>query len=400
MPWPTIFRGTSVDRTRGIRPRPEDGLDEKSDAIRKLINQGGIAGPEKEPTDSYVDSFGNTVHLDPVDVDVGQYSPQENRRRMSLTADERLREDRRTASGPTGLPPMIGTSPKDLVAKYYAGIEGGVDEAVNAAQSAMNTPTRDSKFENPLAYNKWTPDRIEKVYEVRTYPLKEDMTTRGQYWPKDDYIELGVPNKSDKNTDRRGNYRSVLQHESTHAYTNNPFDDIVRINRKPSMRPISSNLFETDDTEAGVSPSLGLLSMTGASPSFREYLNRPTEADARLAEIKREYAHATNVLVRTPEDADAAMNWFKDSAELIKQGRGNRPYNTGAERTLPGSLSPRVGTDPQFYEYLHPEYQQGGERDEQDPEKFDRDTKIYQQYMRRMPELVRSEKNYIGTKAT
>jgi hypothetical protein len=82
------------------------------------------------------------------------------------------------------------------------------------------------------------------------------------------------------------------------------------------------------------------------------------------------------------------------------QGRGNRPYNTGAERTLPGSLSPRIGTDPQFYEYLHPEYQQGGERDEQDPEKFDRDTKIYQQYMRRMPELVRSEKNYIGTKAT
>lgn len=384
MPWPTIFRGTSADRTRGILPRPEDGLDGKSDAIRKLINQGGIAGPEKEPTDSYVDTFGNTVYLDPVDVNVGVYSPQEKERRSSLTAAGREREDRRTASGPTDLPPMIGTSPKDLVAKYYAGIDGGVDEAITAAQSAMHTPTRDSKFENPRAYNKWTPDRIEKVYEVRTYPLKEGMNTRGQYSPEEDFIDLGVPDKYGKNTDKRGNYRSTLQHESTHAYTNNPLDEVVRETRRSSMRPISPDLIESEE-EAGV------------SPGFREYLNRPYEADARLAEIKREYAHATNKLVRTPEDADAAMNWFKNNAELIKQGRGNRPYNTGAERTLPGSLSPRRGTDPQFYEYLHPEYQQG---DEKDPEKMDRDTKIYQQYMRRMPELVRSEKNYIGTKAT
>lgn len=392
MPWPTIFRGTSVDRTPGILPRPEDGLDEKSYAIRKLINQGGIAGPKKEPTDSYVDTFGNTVYLDPVDVDRGRYSQQENERRSSLTADERLMEDRRTASGPTGLPPMKGTSPKDLVAKYYSGIDGGVDEAINAAQSAMNTPARDSKFENPLAYNKWTPDRIERVYEVRTFPVTKDTKTHARYYPQSDFIELGIPDKSLKNTDLFGNYRSSLQHESTHAYTNDPLDRVVRETRRISVRPDSD-----DGTLEGEASDLPIPGRPVEDRNFRDYLNRPTEADVRLAEIKREYAHATGVLVRTPEDADAAMNWYHDNAELIKQGRGNRPSNTGAERTLPGSLREGAGVDPEYYEYSHPINQQ---KYKQDPEKFDRDTKVYQQYMRRMPELVRSEKNYIGTKAT
>ena len=436
MPWPTIFRGTSVENTPGIRPRPEDGLEDGlddgldatpgyfkedgspaspllkpryfkeggmgvPDVIRQLINQGKeILGPKKEPTDSYVDTFGNTVHLDPVDIGRGRYSELENERRMSLTADERLREDRRTASGPTGLPRLIGTSPKDLVAKYYSGIEGGVDEAINAAQSAMHTPARDSKFEVPRAFNKWTPDRIEKVYKVKLAPVNKESGIHGQYFPEGDFIELGVPDKSIKNTDLFGNYRSTLQHESTHAYTNNPFDDIVRKTRRVSMRPDDNWMFEGDYAESPVP------NKPEEKESFKAYLNRPSEADVRLAEIKREYAYATGILVRTPEQADAAMNWYHNNVELLRLGRGNRPENTRAERTLPGSLRERANGDPEYYEYSHPIYHMKGggwggqEQREKDSRKFDRDSKIYQQYMRRMPELVRSEKNYIGTKAT
>ena len=104
--------------------------------------------------------------------------------------------------------------------------------------------------------------------------------------------------------DDRGQHNSqlgfILDHEMTHHLTT------TSKRGGPARAPISQY--------PSLSDSARIRLGSGKNP-FYDYSTTPIELDPRIAEVKRQYTHATGKPVNTPEEANRALEWGRRHAE-------------------------------------------------------------------------------------
>jgi superfamily II DNA or RNA helicase len=299
------------------------------------------------------------------------------------------------------------------IGRWYTNT-GGLDKAINSAQQAQQN--RNPQVLSEAAWPKWQPSDVTQ----RTAPVRvsNDLVTANGIWNPANPA-LGAPNplvrvqpqwgfqqgangkwREAPKTDAQGNlipYQPTLEHELSHnsyirdkavldaqrAAQNNPVENTV-----PDYRPNFGPRLLAKDEET------------------RKYVLNPAEIDARLAEVKRRYAHYTGKLVETPEHAQEAWNWWREnsprlhgesvelpgdpdinqkSTSFYDQGNKN-PFGTGSVRPI------REWWDKQYNRGPAQNWEE--ERPTLSPDQF----KLYdalpdankQQLFQRMPELVKT----------
>jgi hypothetical protein len=188
--------------------------------------------------------------------------------------------------------PVSFVTPRESISHYYENLlsGGGVDEALRAAKESkqQGLPWNFSNFDRPVAtFIEHTPSG----------PYS------GRYHPNDlgrPAARLNTGNMSEDPGIRAEQLRATLAHEvGTH-----------------SMQPdLSGSLITWPDKPYRRGNTIG--------PDLDEYPLKQTEAEAAvIGPVKRLYAKATGNLVRTPQDAEKALEWLAQYAQSHDVARG------------------------------------------------------------------------------
>ena len=217
-------------------------------------------------------------------------------------------------------PPTAGSQ----IGRWYKKA-GGLDRAIEGAQQAMDG--RDFRVLDSGMWPTWQP---EDVTQSRPAYYRRDMDQPGVlgWW---DPRDLGIRMAPDAN-------QAALEHELTHHY-----------------------LLRSLDNDRAVDAATAASERWPSIP-LKAYLTEPPEVDARIAEIKRRYAHFTGRLVNTPEEAKEAWEWWRENQHKFHEGKSqqyqdNKPSLTPKTFEFYDSL-PGVMKEQIFHRM--PELVQGG----------------------------------------
>ena len=258
---------------------------------------------------------------------------------------------------------------------------GGLDRAIEAAQEAQQS--RNPGVLDGNTWLKWKPDDVKKL-EVPVRLVKNmqssqvsggNVTTGGNYNINERVVRL-VANPPKEEA------QGILEHELSHAaYLSGPdafkkmrfattkANPLIRLINGVSKVPADKK-WQTDDIAKASPTALRLLASSGSladANKYKAYLLDPAEVDVRLAEIKRIYAQQTGKLVRTPEQAAAAVVWFKK--HMFEDPEKKLENYLRQNKSLPSIDAMQFDV----YESLKPEQKQ--------------------QLLHRMPELVQQQNN-------
>ena len=221
--------------------------------------------------------------------------------------------DRRIAGVPT---PQTQTSLGEQVGRWYEGV-GGIEDVTDKAvtRGAMNF--------GGLNRDRWPAiteegvNRQQRIYRGDARApgdINLDNTAgyhRGNSSIKNQISGLSRLSRTGDSihmlTDAPDNH--TKEHELTHGALLGGVDGMEV--------GIHENVIENRGsfTQEGTPPMVGRVSPDAEVIDASGYFSDPAEIDARLAEVKRRYAHHTGVLVETPGQAEDALEWFNNTRD-------------------------------------------------------------------------------------
>lgn len=199
---------------------------------------------------------------------------------------------------------------RDLIAPYYANVPGGIEAAMANASKNMEggvpgigsylfTKYDTNKVNDPLLVTQSDDkDLLGEYLHKAFYPYADDPNLAGR-------IKIS-PSALEKNP------RITLQHEAGHHVFAPPeLDQAIALanqfgtvsNPSPDqIRDVSRRIKDLSDDA---------MRYFGHGPQWRGmYYFKPSEIDARLPNINREFARATGQLIDSPEKAMEAMDFY------------------------------------------------------------------------------------------
>jgi hypothetical protein len=166
---------------------------------------------------------------------------------------------------------------------------GGIAGAVKSATRAQRVNDANSLLDRDL-WPHITPEAIARQFPVK-YGVPHKAGTHGTFNWGDNTIRTA--------SEKPASY--ILDHEMTHAAT--AADGVGGKVRAAGTNPEKSwNPPTSEDRQA--------------------YIADPVEVDARLADVKRRYAHYTGKVVDTPEEAIEAWEWWRENQADIVPSEG------------------------------------------------------------------------------
>lgn len=176
----------------------------------------------------------------------------------------------------------------DQVGRWYANT-GGLQAAVSASQKAQRVNDANKLLDRDI-WPQVTPEAVSRQFPVQ-YGTPHRAGVHGTFNFDDNTVRTAGENPASY----------ILDHELTHGAT-------AADGRGKTVRA------------AGKDPSRSW--NPAVSGERQEYLTDPTEVDARLADVKRRYAHYTGRLVDSPEEAKKAWEWWRENEGEVAPSRG------------------------------------------------------------------------------
>lgn len=258
---------------------------------------------------------------------LGPALPKPAAETISALRDKSLRRAAIASEFGTPAPPSFEATPRYLLERWYQNTPGGFEGAVESSRRAMD------QYGVDQGYGRWPASNADQPVKIVLADARLDgpdvimPNNVGEYRPAGRTIALDVsPNKT-----LQAN-RGVLDHELTHAlmmnhWADSPASELLGTQTKdgPFFRPPSQQGFDmgmTDNWEPAdviramraTLPAAHIASDRIARRPELEYRMSRAEMDPHLAEIRRRYAYSTGRDVKTPDDAQQALDWWESWA--------------------------------------------------------------------------------------
>jgi hypothetical protein len=239
------------------------------------------------------------------------------------------------------------TTFRDLVGRWYENAPGGLDAAIQSSHKALK------EFRPTSSYGHWPEYAVEANIPVYKRPQRSGVL--GSYSPMTGEVALDTALSS---ADELG----TLEHEATHHLLKRPhgliekgmtispshphIEDKGPFWRQPRRLPTLSDTFASRDNDLlrplvadqyrartpGYEP--GDVADDDPAMQHARYLTSRVEIDPRLADIRRRYALQQGQDVKTPDDARAAWEWWRDAQEAWHNAPRDRPSMTASDFAL------------------------------------------------------------------
>lgn len=239
---------------------------------------------------------------------------------------KQIAENAEPGGVPASPPEPVPVTFRQAVSRWYENTPGGFDAAVANSQRALREHGVVYPRHPSPAYGRWSPEDVDSPTPVSVNWGLGPFGARGQYRGSRRSIEI---NPALLDAQPKG-INATVEHEMTHALldkgrpdgplgkhawnvASERFDDTAYGSASLSRNP----KLAAEYNSGGPGASLAEESLRPLADE-EAYVMQRAELDPRIAEVRRRYAFYNGRDVVTPDDAEAAWEWWRANREWLE----------------------------------------------------------------------------------